>query len=115
MTNTGAESGSRRELRRSRAEADQVVAEYEASGLSQEAFSRQVDIPVKTLARYVTRHRKQHAGGGEPGRWVAVEVGGHELCGGELAVLLSSGRRIEVKRGFDAGTLRQLVAVLEQA
>jgi hypothetical protein len=30
------------------------------------------------------------------------------------AVLLSSGRRIEVKRGFDTGTLRQLVAVLEQ-
>jgi hypothetical protein len=32
-----------------------------------------------------------------------------------LAVLLSTGRRIEVKYGFDAGTLRQLVAVLEQA
>jgi hypothetical protein len=31
-----------------------------------------------------------------------------------LAVLLSTGRRIEVKRGFDAATLRQLVAVLEQ-
>jgi hypothetical protein len=30
-------------------------------------------------------------------------------------VLLSSGRRIEVKRGFDVGTLRQLVAVLERA
>jgi hypothetical protein len=28
-------------------------------------------------------------------------------------VLLSGGLRIEVKRGFDAGTLRQLVAVLE--
>jgi len=25
----------------------------------------------------------------------------------------SGGRRIEVKRGFDSGTLRQLVAVLE--
>ena len=47
-------------------------------------------------------------------RWVAVEVAGHNGYGGELAVLLSTGRRIEVKRGFDAGTLRQLVAVLEQ-
>ena len=100
---------------RSRAEADQVAAEYEASGLSQEAFSRQRDIPLKTLARYVTRCRKQKADGREPQRWVTVEVAGHGAGGNELSVLLSGGRRIEVKRGFDAGTLRQLVAVLEQA
>lgn len=92
-----------------------MAAEYEASGLSQEAFSKQLDIPLKTLARYVVRCRKQKAGGLEPGRWVAVEVAAHETCGRELAVLLSGGRRIEVKRGFDVGTLRQLVAVLEQA
>ena len=96
-------------------EADQVAAEYEASGLRQEAFSRERDIPLKTLARYVSRYRKQKADGREPQRWVAVEVAGHRGCVSELAVLLSSGRRIEVKRGFDAGTLRQLVAVLEQA
>jgi hypothetical protein len=107
------ESGRRR--RRSRAEADQVVAEYEASGLSQEVFSGQRDIPLKTLARYVTRSRKQKAGSKESRRWVAVEVAGHETGGSELAVLLSCGRRIEVKRGFDVGTLRQLVAVLERA
>jgi hypothetical protein len=92
-----------------------VVTEYEASGLSQEAFSRQRDIPLKTLARYVTRYRKQKADGKEPRRWEAVEVAGHRACGSELAVLLSGGRRIEVKRGFDGGTFRQLVAVLEQA
>ena len=34
---------------------------------------------------------------------------------GELAVLLPDGRRIEVKRGFDAATLLQLTAVLERA
>ena len=112
MINTGGESGSRR---RSRAEADQVVAEYEASGLSQEAFSRQLGIPLKTLARYVTRYRKRTAGSKESRRWVAVEVAGPETGGGELAVLLACGRRIEVKRGFDVGTLRQLVAVLERA
>jgi len=41
-------------------------------------------------------------------------VAGHGGSGSELSVLLPGGRRIEVKRGFDAGTLRQLVAVLEQ-
>jgi len=50
----------------------------------------------------------------QPPRWVTAEVAGHSGNGGELAVLVSSGRRIEVKRGFDAGTLRQLMAVLEQ-
>lgn len=70
---------------------------------------------MKSLARYVTRYRKQKAENTQQQRWVAVELAGHDGCGGELAVLLSSGRRIEVKRGFDASTLRQLVAVLEQA
>jgi len=32
-----------------------------------------------------------------------------------LAVVLGSGRRIEVERGFDAGTLGQLLSVLERS
>ena len=109
------ESGRQHRRHRSRAEADQIAVEYEASGLSREAFCKQKDVPLKTLARYVVRYRKQRAAGTEARRWVAVEVAGNSGCGGELYVLLSGGRRIEVKRGFDAGTLRQLVTVLEQA
>ena len=92
-----------------------MAAEYEASELSREEFCRQRDVAMKTLARYIVRYRRQKAGGSEPQRWVAVEVAGPRECGGELSVLLSGGRRIEVQPGFDAGTLRQLVAVLEQA
>ena len=91
-----------------------MAADYEASGLTREAFCNQRDVGLKTLDRYVTRYRKQRVDGGEPQRWVAVEVAAHSGCGSELAVILSRGRRIEVKRGFDSGTLRQLVAVLEQ-
>jgi hypothetical protein len=112
---TNKESGRQRRRHRSRTEADQLAAEYEASGLSREEFCSQRDVALKTLARYVVRYRKQKAAGSEPQRWVAVEVAGPRECGGELSVLLSGGRRIEVKPGFDAGTLRQLVAVLEQA
>ena len=90
-----------------------MAADYEASGLSREAFCAQQDINMKTLARYIVRYREQKAEGSVPQRWVAVEVAGRSGGGSELAVVLSSGRRIEVKRGFDAGTLRQLVAVLE--
>jgi hypothetical protein len=50
----------------------------------------------------------------EAPRWVAAEVASRGANDGELAVVLPGGRRIEVKRGFDTATLRQLVAVLEQ-
>jgi hypothetical protein len=92
-----------------------MAADYEASGLTREAFCNQRDVGLKTLDRYVTRYRKQRAVGSEPQRWVAVKVAARRGCGSEMTVLLSSGRRVEVKRGFDSGTLRQLVAVLEQA
>jgi hypothetical protein len=91
-----------------------MAAEYEASGLSQVDFCAQHDIPLKTLGRYVTRYRKQQLSGKGQPRFVAVEVADERGGAGELTVLLSGGRRIEVKRGFDAGTLRQLVSVLEQ-
>lgn len=91
-----------------------MAADYEASGLTREAFCNQGDVGLKTLDRYVTRYRKQRADGSEPQRWVTVEVAPRGGCGSEMTVLLSTGRRIEVKRGFDAGALRQLVAVLEQ-
>ena len=107
------ESGRQHRQHRTRAEADQVAAEYEASGLNQESYCRQRDIPLKTLARYVTRYRKQKAGIEAP-RWVAAEVASRPEHDGELAVVLPGGCRIEVKRGFDTATLRQLVAVLEQ-
>lgn len=100
---------------RSRAEADQLAVEYEASGLRQIEFCEQRDLPLKTLGRYLTRYRKQKAHGKEPHkpqRFVAVEVAGPR-GGAELTVLLCGGLRVEVKPGFDAGTLRQLIAVLE--
>ena len=77
--------------------------------MSREEFCRQKDVPLKTLARYVARYRKHKAAGDERQRRVAVAVAGHSGGGGELSVLVSGGRRIEVKRGFDSGTLRQLV------
>jgi hypothetical protein len=47
--------------------------------------------------------------------FVPVEVTSAGSGSSALTVLLAGGRRIEVSRGFDAGTLRQLVTVLEQA
>ncbi len=109
-------SGRQHRRHRSRADADQLVIEYEASGVTQAEFCRQQDLPLKTLARYVTRYRKQTVRGNDPNqpqRFVAVEVAASRTAGSELTVVLRGGLRIEVKSGFDAGTLRQLVTVLE--
>jgi hypothetical protein len=104
----------RKQIHRSRAEADRVASEYEASGLTREEFCRQNGVAIKTLARYVARYRRQKAEGKRPQRWVEAKVVERNRWGTELAVLLSSGRRIEVKPGFDGGTLRLLVATLER-
>ena len=52
-------------------------------------------------------------------RWLAVDVSGSAAVAGaerasSLAVVLRDGRRIEVGRGFDAGTLQRLLAVVER-
>jgi hypothetical protein len=100
---------------RNRAEADQLAVEYETSGLTREAFCRHRDIPLKTLCRYVTRYRREKAGTMQSPRFVQVEVRGATRVSCALTVVLSGERRIEVNRDFDAGTLRQLITVLEQA
>src|SRR5262245_7266206 len=101
--------------RRTRDEADRVAAEYEASGLSRQEFSSRNGVPMKTLARYVARHRKKKAGKHPAQQWVAVEIAEQRGRGDEVWVVLGNGRRIAVQHSFNADTLRRLVAVLEQA
>jgi hypothetical protein len=112
--------------RRSRAEAEQLVDAFEASGLRRREFCLKHGVVVGTLDFWrkrrrergeVTGHRrgarKVHARAemGSDGRLVAVEL----ATSGKLAVVLPRGRRVEVSEGFDGGTLERLLAVLEQA
>jgi len=57
MTEMASAPGRRRY--RTRAEAAALAAEFEASGLTQREFAELRGVPVKTLARYVTRYRQQ--------------------------------------------------------
>lgn len=104
--------------RRSRAEVEALVTEFEASGLRRETFCLQRGLAVGTLDKYRRRiHRGLHSGGGS---LLPVEVPSlmpHEASSGDgvLVVELRSGHRIEVGRGFDAGTLERLVTVLDRA
>jgi hypothetical protein len=103
--------------RRSRAEAEQVAGEYEASGQSRVEFCRQRGLSLATLARY--RKRRAQCQAAPANRWVAVEVAGasstlESRWNSGLAVALPGGRRIEVGCGFDSRTLVQLLGVLER-
>ena len=92
-----------------------MAIECEASGLSQREFCEQRGVPLKTLVRYVARYRREQSRGRQKPRWVAVEVAAKRGEAAELSIVLAGERRIEVKRGFDAETLRRLVAALEGA
>ena len=105
--------------RRSRAEIQELVAEYEASGLGRTAFCQQRGLSLSTLSRYRKRQEQTAGEATEGKRWLAVEVSGSAaVAGGErasgLAVVLPGGRRIEIGRGFDAETLQRLLVVVER-
>ncbi|MGH9619150.1 MAG: IS66 family insertion sequence element accessory protein TnpA [Bryobacteraceae bacterium] len=100
--------------RRSRAEVDRLVAEYEASGLTRQEFCAKQGLSLATLVRYRKRRQQREPSAGAS-RFFPVELRGtNRANGSELAVALAGGRRIEVRRGFDAELLAQLVRVLEQ-
>ncbi len=97
-----------------------LVAEFEASGLKRAAFCQQRGLAVGTLDKYRQRvHGRRQSRGRS---FIPVEVvpstvqdGGNDAgCDGVLFVELRSGRRIEVRRGFDAETLERLLTVLDR-
>lgn len=103
--------------RRSRAEAAQLCAEYETSGLCRTDFCRQRGLSLSTLARY--RRRIAQANAAPAVHWLEVEASGKPAAPGTerasgLTVALPGGRRIEIARGFDSRSLAQLLAVLER-
>jgi transposase-like protein len=104
--------------RRTRVEAEQLVAEYEASDMGRQEFCRKHGLGLVTLDRYRRRLRKAQSVSSGQGRWLAVELSGHQQANPQgawsgLALILTGGKRIEVAAGFDARTLQELVRALE--
>ena len=105
--------------RRTAAEVQQLVTEYQASGLGRMEFCRTHGLSGSTLNRYCKRRQAQ-GDATNVGRWVAVELSAPNRDTGSggssgLTVVLSSGRRIEIGRSFDASTLERLMLLLERA
>lgn len=111
------EQGITGKRRRTAAEIEQIVREFENSGLNRNQFCRQRGLTFGVLNRGLRRRQAGCCAGGGDGL-IAVEVAGNardaepsSSCG--LAVVLGRGRRIAVNAGFDAATLQRLVHVLE--
>ena len=104
--------------RRTREEIRQIVAEFPTSGMEQIEFCRSRGISRSTLHRHLSKQRTQSQGSGAGNRLLAVEVraarGSTSGNSGGLVVAFTSGRRIEVSRGFDAATLERLLTVLDK-
>jgi hypothetical protein len=113
------EQGAVRKGRRTADEIEQIVSEYESSGLNRSQFCRGHGLTLGVLNRYLKRLRAACDSGANGDGLVAVEWAGKKL-GGErasscgLAVVLRSGREIAVSAGFDSATLQRLVEVLER-
>ena len=109
----------RRRRRISCEEAKQLVGEYEASGLTRQAFCAGRGLSASGLDKY----RRQVAAASQrtassEGRLVAVQVlpgNWASKVGPALWVELENGRRIGVGSGFDVATLERLLAVLDRA
>ena len=108
-----------RRPRRSALAIQQIVEEFVQSGLRPSEFCRRHGVVLSTLNRYLRKRREAGDAGAGCGALVAVELTGVSPTPGQdtsrvLAVVVGSGRRIEVGAGFDAGTLARLVNVLER-
>ena len=106
--------------RRSREEVKRLVVEYEASGARVNDFCRNHDLAPGVLQRHLKMRRFAKVEPKEAKRLVAVALVGEKRNGDRpsecaLEVVLSRGRRIEVRPDFDSGTLERLLYVLERA
>ena len=108
-----------RRPRRSSLAIEQLVEEFVQSGLRPSEFCRRHGVVLSTLNRYLKKRREAGSAGAGCAPLVAVELTGvnpmlRQDTSRVLAVVVGSGRRIEVGSGFDAPTLARLVTVLER-
>ena len=105
--------------RRSRQEIKRLVREFETSGLRRSEFCHKHNLALGTLQRGLRRRRMEVEGQSEAKRLVEVKLTGIQRNGSGpgtcfLEVVLAEGRRIEVRRDFDAETLARLIRTIEQ-
>ncbi len=108
--------------RRTRAEIQQLVAEFMSSGMRPTEFCRSRGLSFGTLNRHLKKQswKRKSKGAYSVGQLLPVELAARKSptqhdasCG--LVVVLSRGRRIEVHPDFDTNAFGRLVSMLERA
>jgi transposase-like protein len=88
------------------------LREWQRSGLGVSTFCRRYGLVEKHLYRWRRILAERDA---EQAAFVPVHLLTENASpNGVLEVVLTGGRRLRVPKGFDAATLRQLLAVLEE-
>jgi hypothetical protein len=99
---------------RSREVAEELVREFEASGMRRKQFCEQRGLSVGTLDLYRKRLRLAEGGAEPKGDLLRVKISAEQGRGESgLQLVLSGGLRVEVAAGFDGETLKRLLAVIE--
>jgi hypothetical protein len=96
------------------ADALAVLSSWRESGLSLHAFAQRHGLSVSRLDRWKSRLRA----GGQPVQFHRVEVVQPAVlpqagAGGRVDVVLRGGRRVRVRRGFDASLLEAVARAVE--
>jgi hypothetical protein len=107
--------------RRTRAEVQQLVAEFVSSGMRRSEFCQNRGLSFSTLDRHLKKRRwkRRRRPVSSAGRLVQVELAAtksltHHESGCGLAVVLPGERRIEVHPDFDTNTFERLMSLLER-
>jgi predicted transcriptional regulator len=105
--------GKKRRTRRTGKEVQRLVEEFISGGMKRSEFCRTRGLSPGTLQRHL-KGGKQRAR--QIPRLVAVELEQKAAQkANAIEVVLTRGRRVEVRPGFDATTLQAVIAVLERA
>ena len=99
---------------RSREAAEELVREFEASGLKRKQFCEQRGLSLGTLDLYRKRLRLAEGGPEPKGRFARVQISSQQgQVGSGLQLVLSGGLRVEVGESFNEETLKRLLSVIE--
>jgi len=108
-----------KEKRRTRAEIQQLVAEFMSSGMRRSEFCRTRGLSFGTLNRHLKKQRgkRNSSATSRLGKILPVELAAKKSqtkqpASCRLAVVLPGGRRIEVHPNFDTSTFERLVSAL---
>jgi len=92
--------------RRTREEIEQIVQQYEASGMTQAEYCRQAGVSLSSLQRYTQKRDNGQ-------RMVRVRLQPSPERSGRLALVLANGRRLESDWQFGESDLARLIRVAE--